>query len=489
MLKFCINKLFLSLIFTSFILLFFTGCNQNSQPNILLIVVDDLGYADMSCTGLAKDVSTPNIDKLAKSGIRFTNAYSTSPICSPSRAGLITGSYHERWGTYWYGGPGIHNTEFKTLAELLKENEYTTGYIGKVHYGSYDSDTNNRSFPLNHGFDHFYGFTTARKHYLIHNQKYEDRFQQVKEENNKKGQSLRQQALWVDQNKLDTIAFSTELFGKQACNFINDYKDQKFFLQLSFNAVHNFTHQLPKEYLDSLGLTGYTDWDPSNEEYYEWYKMGRYPNNPEGRAHYLGQLYYLDREIGRVLQYLANNNLNENTLVIFISDNGGSTPIYANNFPLHGSKYVLYEGGIRVPIIFSWPKKYEKHKVAENVISAMDILPTVCRAVGIIPPENIDGKDLSTLLTGFDDDIQHDTLVWDTGHEIAVKAGNWKWHLVKNTWNADYEMVELEIGEFLYNLDTDPSETTNLAEQYPEIVSQLKQFHAKWLEDMSEPVY
>lgn len=477
-------QIFIYLIFS----LFLISCSNQKNPNVILIVVDDLGYADLSCTGLASDVNTPNIDRLAESGVRFTQAYATSPICSPSRAGIITGAYPERWGTYWYGGPGIHNPAYKTIAELLKDQGYATGYVGKVHYGSYDGDTTNRSFPLNHGFDSFYGFTSPRKHYLIHDQSYEDRFQQIKADNNRKGQSLRQQAFWQNRNKVDTLAFSTELFGKEACSFIEDHNDEKFFLQLSFNAVHNFTHQLPKQYFDSLGLTGYTDWDPAKEDYYEWYKMGRYPNNPEGRDHYLGQLFYLDREIGRVMNCLSRLGLEKNTLVIFISDNGGSTPIYANNFPLRGSKYVLYEGGIRVPVFFSWPQKYKQNKVAENVISAMDILPTICRAVGILPPENIDGKDISTLLTGYNDEFIHDTLVWDTGHEIAVKAGNWKWHVVKDTWSADYEMVELEIGEYLYNLETDPSETINLAEKHPEIVLDLKQYHEKWSLDMQRPV-
>ena len=163
---------------------------KEGEPNILLIVVDDLGYADMSCSGLAYDVRTPNIDKLAESGIRFTQAYATSPICSPSRAGIITGCYQQRWGTYWYGGPGLHKEEFQTIPEILKEKDYVTGYVGKVHYGSHDADTSHRSFPLNHGFDYFFGHTSARKHYFNHKQEIEDEFQKVKEENDRKGQSL-----------------------------------------------------------------------------------------------------------------------------------------------------------------------------------------------------------------------------------------------------------------------------------------------------------
>ena len=157
-----------------------TNCAVHPQkPNILLIVTDDHGYADMGCIGLAKDVKTPNMDNLAKTGTRFTNAYATSPICSPSRMGIQTGTYNERFGTFWYGGKGIHREEFKTIAELLKIQNYTTGYIGKVHHGSNDHHINNRNFPNNHGFDYYYGFTSARKHYLNHNAKLEDNFQRL----------------------------------------------------------------------------------------------------------------------------------------------------------------------------------------------------------------------------------------------------------------------------------------------------------------------
>ncbi|WP_372801446.1 sulfatase-like hydrolase/transferase, partial [Lutibacter sp.] len=193
---------------------------MNKSPNIVLIVVDDIGFADMSHTGLATDVKTPNIDELAKNGVYFNNAYATSSICSPSRGGLITGSYQHRWGTFWYGGKGIHNNNYKTIPELLKQKNYATGYVGKVHYGSNDYQTDNRSFPLNHGFDYYFGNTSARKHYLNHTDSIEMAFQKVKEEHHKKGQSLRQQAFWKNKSKFDTIGFSTEIFGVKARNFI-----------------------------------------------------------------------------------------------------------------------------------------------------------------------------------------------------------------------------------------------------------------------------
>ncbi len=457
------------------------SCTARKDPNILLIVVDDLGYADMSCAGLADDAHTPAIDRLAAAGIRFTQAYATSPICSPSRAGIITGCFQQRWGTFWYGGPGIHDSLVRTLAEITADQGYVNGYIGKVHYGSFDSDTTNRSFPLNHGFGYFFGHTSARKHYMIHHTGYEQEFQDVKHQSGRTGQSLRKQGLWENTSIVDTLAYSTRLFADKACTFIRGHRDDKFFLQLSFNAVHNFTHQLPSEYLREKGLNGYYDWDPATEEYYDWYRQGRYPNNPEGRAHYLGQLHFLDRAIGQVLDCLADTGLEENTLVILIADNGGSTPIYASNGPLRGSKYVLYEGGIRVPVIFSWPLRYRQGVVASNMVSAMDILPTVCRALRVDPPAGIDGMDISMLLTGADTTLCHDTLVWDTRLEHAVRAGKWKYRYARENDHATYEMVDLEVGEFLYDLENDPGETQNLAAEFPGLLGQLRDHHRKWL--------
>lgn len=463
----------------------FSGCMKQKRPNILMIVTDDQGYADMSCTGLADDVNTPNMDKLAKKGIRFTNAYATSPICSPSRMSLITGVYNQRFGTYWYGGKGIHDKQYKTIPEILKPQGYTNGYVGKVHYGSpkYDSDPSHRNFPLNHGFDYFYGCTSARKHYLHHKTKYVKGLERKKKkysDNKNWFVSLRQGPMWINRKKKDQEGLSTELFGKQAREFIDRNKKEPFYLQLSFNAVHNFTHQLPEEYLEKHNLEGFYDWEPAKEKYMEWYRKGRKPNNPEGRAHYLGQLYYLDKEIGKVLDFLKENNLEKNTIVILMGDNGGPTPIYANNSPFRGSKYTLYEGGIRVPLLVSWPKKYKDDVVMDNIVSGLDILPTICSATGIKTPDNVDGIDLNPLLKGRNSEMEHQPLIWDTGTQIAVRQGKWKLRIATDNTAQKREMVKLELGEFLYNLKEDPGETTNLAEKYPEKVAELKTIHKEW---------
>lgn len=457
------------------------SARPDSKPmNIVLIVSDDHGYADMSCTGLADDVHTPGLDALAREGVRFTQAYATSPICSPSRAGLLTGCHHQRYGISWYGGPGLHDPHYKTLAELLKPHGYTTGYVGKFHYGGGVHHPGHRSFPLNHGFDEFMGCAGGRKHYLIHNREAEEAFLQSKAEHNRSGQSLQKGPMWVQDEQVDMEGFSTEMFGTEARSFIRRHRSSPFFLQLAFTAVHNFTHQLPDDYLVEQNLDGYRDWDPSVEEYYDWYQEGRKPNNPEGRAHYLGQLHYLDREVNRLMQCLRDEGIAENTLVVYIGDNGGSTPIYANNHPLRGSKYTLYEGGIRVPLIVWMPSRFAGNRVLSNVVSAMDILPTICSQSGLPVPPTCDGMDLTPLLRGTRPDIRHETLFWDTGHEIAVRSGDWKYHRVTRTGHAEYEMVDLEPGEHLINLAEDIGEQRNLAERYPEKMRELITLHDQW---------
>lgn len=459
--------------------------DTNNLPNIILIVADDLGYADMSTSKLTNDIKTPNIDRIANSGIRFTEAYVTSPICNQSRTGIITGSYPQRLGSYWYTSNGLHDNKFVTIPELLKQKKYKTGYIGKTHYGVYDSDSTSRSFPLNHGFNYFFGHTSARKHYLNHSKKIEDAFQKVKKEYNRSGQSLEQGPLWENKKKIDTLGFLTELIGQKSRQFIQDNKENKFFLQIAFNAAHNFTHQLPQDYLEENNLSGYYDWNPENETYYKWYAQGRYPNNKEGRDHYLGQIDYMDKEIGKLLDFLEQKGLRENTIIFFISDNGGSTPIYANNTPLRGSKYVLYEGGVRVQLLVSFPKKYTRKKVYNNVVSSMDILPIICKEAGIDIPSHIDGIDITPVLNGKNTEIEHSILFWDTGNEIAVRKGDWKLRKTFNNQHAKDEMVELEVGDFLYNLANDISENENLKYSKTEIYTELEIAFSKWKKNLN----
>ncbi|MCB1120783.1 MAG: sulfatase-like hydrolase/transferase [Verrucomicrobiae bacterium] len=476
-------------LFSLLVVLFLSGCSRQANtkpstpPNIILIVADDQGYADLSVAGTLDDVSTPNIDRLAQQGIRFTQAYASSPICNTSRCAIITGAYQQRFGMQWYGGPGITNWNHPTLPELLKEAGYTNGYVGKVHYGS-PKEAGSRNFPLDHGFDSFFGYLNARIHYLIHNREYQENFDALRAENPEHSNSWGMGPFMDNLQEVDMEGMSTEIFGQKAREFISAEKDNPFFLYLSFNAVHNFTHQLPESYLKEQGLEDYGDWDPRKEPYIDWYRRSRLPNNPDGRAHYLGQLYYLDQEVGRLLDHLDQLGIRENTFIFYIGDNGGSTPIYAMNTPLRGSKYTLYEGGTRVPMIISQPGTLPENRTVANVVSAMDILPTFLSVAGRSVPDFTDGVDLAPLLNGKNQDLHHEVLHWKTADEWSVRKGDWKLHQVDGPGSSESEMVELELGTFLRDLREDPGEKINFADAHPEIVAELRALHEAWVKDL-----
>ena len=187
-----------------------------------------------------------------------------------------------------------------------------------------------------------------------------------------------------------------------------------------------------------------------------------------------------------MLDLLEQQELWDNTIIVYISDNGGSTPIYADNTPLRGSKYTLYEGGIRVPFLISWPGKIPGKTLSDSVISSMDIFPTLCGLSGTVIPAHLDGKDLSGTLKGDSPEDGHSILIWDTGRETAVREGDWKLKTASENSHAIQEMVELELGEFLYNLAEDTGETTDLSAEYPEVKERLKQAYLEWKAKLEE---
>jgi len=465
---------------------------KQKSPNILLIIADDHGYADMSINELAADVQTPNLDKLAKSGTRFTNAFASSPICSPSRVGLMTGTYHQRQQVFWYGGNGLSNPEIPTIAELLLEKGYSTGMIGKFHFGSKDANTQHRSFPLNHGFQELFGFNGGRKHYLIHDSEKEAAFRKLMENAPQPKQSFKMESFFRQAKRERAEGFATEILSEEAIQFIKNKQttDQPYFLTLSFNAVHNFTHQLPQEYLDQHQLKGMEDWNPEKETYYEWYERGRKPNNPEGRAHYLGQLYYLDKEIGRVVDYLTATQQLENTIIIYVGDNGGSTQIYADNGQFAGGKYTMYDGGLRIPMLVSWKGQYQENVVSENMVSAMDIFPTLMDATETNNPATLDGISLHPLLKGENPSIAHETLFWFGGEQAAVRSGKWKYRWANDADDSfakrstKYEGVALELGTFLHDTQLDIGEKVNLKDTEQAVFEDLQNQLAIWKKEV-----
>ncbi len=447
---------------------------QKNKPNVIVIIADDHGYADMNHLGIHTNLKTPNLDKLAADGVSFSEAYVTSPICNPSRTGLITGQWQTRNNNYFFGGPGIAEGT-KTIAQGFKANGYKTAYFGKLHYGKDDSPAS-YNYPANHGFDECitagYG---GRVHYLYHNE-------QAMEKNGKPAEP------WLKNGeKLEEDGFSTEQISQWSQQFIEHNKNKPFYLQVAFNAVHNFTFQLPEAYLKEWNLPYYPDYDELDGSIKEpdWYDQSIIPNLPHGRDYYRAQLYYLDKEIGAIRAKLKSLGLDENTIIVYTSDNGGSNCSGGDNTPLKSTKYSLYEGGIRVPMLMYWKNKFEENTIKNEMVSTLDLMPTLLAASGANPSsyKNSDGINLLPNLLQ-NKKIKRDEMVWDVGFAWAVRKGKWKLKVVTDQTKADRiskkQHTVLGEGIELFDLEADGSEQTNLANKYPEIVEQLTAIYNEW---------
>lgn len=447
-----------------------------SRPNILLILSDDHGWADRG-----PGMNTPHLDRLAAEGTTLQEAYVTAPICSPSRAGLISGRHQARWGARWFESSAFP-TSGPTLAERLRDQGYATGYFGKVHYGSTD-DPGSRSCPPHHGFDEsLYAlakFHSGRLNYL-------HRGAEDAAEYGAAAAAMGVGTLWEGVTQVGPAGFLTDIWADRAEQFIADHSGDEgpFFCMLAFNAVHNFCWQLPAEELRKRGLPAAADWDPGDQPYEEWYDDAIAPNLEHGREYYLAQLELMDAAIGRLLDRLDAEGLAEDTIVVYLTDNGGSTCNFGNNAPLRGTKYTLFEGGIRVPYVVRWPAGgVPAGQTRTGLASSLDLVPTLVSAAGGTVDET-DGRDLVPLLTG--DGEGHEELHWDGGFQWAVRAGRWKlsWcdpdaeaaHQLKAT-----EHAPLGSGYLLADLEADISESRDLLSAHPEVVADLLARRERWL--------
>lgn len=468
---------------------------EPKKPNVLLIVTDDQGYGDFSAYGGAPDVHTPNLDALAKSGVRFTNAYATMSICSPSRMAIMTGRQQQRWGVYNYGAM-LPQSEI-TLAEQLKVQGYKTGMVGKSHYGSYNGP-GVPEYPTQHGFDYFFGKEGGTMDYLRHKASDRQGFSE------RMANHLGIGPFWENDNQVDMEGYSTDIILDKALDYIDAYKQDPFFLKVSFNAVHLFTHQIPKDDLKAMNIDEVPDWDPSTgdwDEYLEWYVNTVKPNTPEGRQRYLYHLNKLDDAIGKLMAKLKQSQLDDNTIVVFISDNGGSPRTYADNTPLKGNKYILEEGGIRVPLVLSGEGYFPSNKVYESTVSGTDIFPTLHAALDIpLPDATIDGVNLLPYLKGEITTDPHEWLFW-TGfhlkgeprtydqpnsalerHDKTYNGDDTGWAVRYQNWKLRYYGRSDSYG--LFDLKTDIGETNNLMDQHPELVEKMKKRFFEWNEEM-----
>ena len=448
------------------------------KPNIVLILADDLGYADMSFLPFAADdVQTPGIDRIAKNGIYFGNAYATSPICSPARAGLATGRYQQRWGNNWYGTGGLPKSEV-TIAMELKQLGYNTKKIGKNHMNGQVGDNEH---PLKHGYDEFFGFNDHTWDYR----------QLTKDVANKKAH---RGPLERNGEKVEfKDAYTTELFTDDAVEYIKrDHSNKPFFLHLSYNAVHHPVYVGHPEYEKKFGIKPFPQWDPSKGKYAAWHKKwGKGgAHDPDLRKRYLATLACMDDGITKVLDAIDEKQLAQNTIILFLSDNGGAPYTLANNGPLKGNKYCEAEGGCRIPMIISWPESFKGNRSSSSLVSTMDLYPTLVESAGGIPHGKLDGLSLTALLKGEDTGNIHDFLVMSRGKEngdYVVRTGDWK---LRNCASArlftvgDHYKYDDATGNFLYNLKNDIGESKNLYDNMPEKAKELHKMFTEWYSEV-----
>jgi len=426
------------------------------RPNILLILADDLGYADIGAYD-GREIPTPHIDRLAAAGIRFTDGYVSGPYCSPSRAGLMTGRYPQRFGYEFNpdGSPdyGLSPIE-KTMAERLRAAGYRTALFGKWHLGYAD-----RLRPLRRGFEEFYGFLGAEHSY-------------VDAAGTDVGTGLPDPL--VDGTKPATsTSYLTDALGDRAVDYIGRHASEPFFLYLAFNAAHA-PMEAPQKYL------------------------ARFPGIVDSRRRtYAAMLSAMDDAIGRTLAALRDHGLEERTLVIFLNDNGGptmpsTTENGSSNWPLRGSKRQTWEGGIRVAFVIAWKGRLDAGRVDHRPVIQLDLLPTALSAAGIpVKPGEFDGVDLMPFLTGSATGEPHDALYWRLGGMMAVRRGDWK--LVKTREGPLVDLDPSVLNDLssagLYNLAEDVGETRDRAAQHPDKVKELSDLWQAWSRQMAMPAW
>lgn len=438
------------------------------RPNIIYIIADDLGYNELGCYG-QKIIKTPHIDRIAAEGIKFTQHYSGQAVCAPARCSLMTG-YHmghafvrnngnpeERMPAYKKDGvfPGqiaIPDSTV-TIPELLKKKSYATAAYGKWGLGFEESTGD----PLNQGFDDFGGFLCqihAHNHYPKYLWKRGEKIPMPGNGRSLKGES-----------------YSQDYFVNWGLDFIRENKEQPFFLYLPF-AVPHLSIQVPDSAVEEYRKT------VKEEEY----QHRGYLPHPYPRATYAAMVTHMDQGVGQIMDLVKELGLDDNTLILFSSDNGpaynrlgGSDSVYfdsANGF--RGFKGSLYEGGIRVPLVARWPGKIKAGSVTNQLSAFWDILPTFCELAGIEPPEGIDGISLApTLLGQTDIQQQHDYLYWEFaayGGQQAVRMGNWK-AVRQNMLKGKNPVIKTE----LYDLESDPAESVDLASKHPDVLKKLEQ--------------
>ncbi|WP_459557324.1 sulfatase family protein [Lacunimicrobium album] len=406
---------------------------EESKPNFLLILADDCGWGEFGFQG-ASDVPTPHIDSIAAKGVKFTQGYVSCPVCSPTRAGLMTGRYQTRFGHESNSGMkklGL-NVDEKTIADRLKPLGYDTCAVGKWHLGEVK-----KYHPLKRGYDEFYG-TLANTSYF-HPKLFVDSRQSP-------------DVISIDDDQF----YTTEQYGLRVTDWIESHRDKPWFIYLPFNAQHN-PLEAPQAYLDRFSHI-----------------------EDKKRRTFAAMMSCMDDSVGRILDKIHELGQDENTFIVFLSDNGGPTKsTTSSNLPLRGLKQMVWEGGIRVPFCMKWPGHLPEGKVYQDPVIQLDVLPTLITAAGgkVDHDWNLDGVDLMPYLTGKKATPPHESLFWRYGEQWAVRHG-------------DYKLVVGDEGSGspeLYDLTQDISEKQDLATQQREKVKELQSLYDAWNAEQAEP--
>jgi arylsulfatase A-like enzyme len=451
-------------------LLFFWlgGFVAAASPNIVLIISDDQGYHDLGCIG-TKPLITPSLDKLAAEGVRGTSFYVTWPACTPSRGSVLTGRYPQRNGLYDmvrndmvnFGhrfdaeeyavspemtlGLDVHEV---TIGDMLKKAGYATGCVGK-----WDMGQARRFLPLQRGFDFFYGHGNNGIDYYTH-----ERY------------GVPSMFRGNHRTEEDKGKYVTDVFRREALRFIRDHAGRcPFFLYLAFNAPHSAstfgegTVEGSKKKAEGV---------QAPEQYVARYR-GRVED--EKLARYCGALTCLDEAVGSVMQEVDKAGLKDETIFLFLSDNGGSGN--GGNAPLKGGKSTMWEGGLRVPFIARWPGKLPEGKVTDEFLTSLELVPTLLSVAGAEPPQGVklDGFDMMPVLRG-DGKSPRQEMFWQRRADKAARFQNWKW-------------VDSGKGRGLYDLSSDLGEKCDLSREKPEVVRMMQEKFSAWRQEMdaSEP--
>ncbi|WP_405267223.1 sulfatase [Cellulophaga sp. Ld12] len=418
------------------------------QPNIVFILSDDAGYADFGFQG-SKEFKTPELDKLAKKSIKFSQAYVSAAVCGPSRAGILTGKYQQKFGFEENNVPGYMSTsgiigdemglplDQITIADYLQDLGYKTALFGKWHQGNAD-----RFHPTKRGFDDFYGFRGGARSYMPY-----DDFNLLSRNEDRLERGFG--------NFLEHEGYLTDELAHEAISFINRNKENPFFIYLSFNAVH-------------------TPMEATAED------VAQFPHLKGKRKTLAAMTLAMDRAIGTVLKELDKQGLSKNTLIVFTNDNGGPSDANdSDNSPLSGTKANHLEGGIRVPFLMSWPKQLQKNKNYNYPISTLDLFPTFLSAASgnNSDIEGLDGVNLLPYLKGENAESPHEFLYWKKENRGAIR-------------NQDWKLLRFpDRPAELYNLKEDESEINNLAGQYPEKVKELYKQLFSWELTLERPLW